>query len=753
MRRQLLAITVVPAVAFLASVAFAGDDVTSLSYISYLERYATIRPAHGEESLDAVVNMPVLAGDRLDTSRGARVEVQLADGSTVWVDQFSTLDFDALAFSRDDSSPRTVLFLVEGTAVVEIPATTVGDGTMRFDSPAGTMYLNRPGLYRLELNGNQIRLQAFSGFAELPVGVGSAILRGGEEATIDGSGELQKASLSDQTDDFWNWVQERRHPSPGSRTAQVVDTRNAGRAAVLDGYGDWVYVSSFSSWMWRPRVSVGWVPYSYGRWYWTPVGWSWISYEPWGWYPFHYGSWYLDGSFGWVWGWDPVWSPAWVYWMYSPGYVGWCPRGYYDWWYFNQCTHCWGAGWLYPARWSQATFDFSGRVRLSSIDPHPWTFVSAGQFTSTHLERVRLEPGRFLRGQPEDRTGLVRSGPLVTPSPGRGLPDRSVESFFRGTTNREVPDLSSILHREPLSGNGIAATVPGVRPTRTDDMVRSPGLQERGAPSGVVRDGPVNRWGRGAATGGATGVASPGDRTGNRPYVERGRTGRDGAAPPNGRPDAGARTTPVREVAPPPSRDSGQGRGGASSRDGGPGRDAGSSHSAGASSGGSVAPPPSSSSSSPPPPPPPPPPSSSSSSPPPPPPPPARPPSREQASMVRERAPSRWQEDPRGTGERTPVRVVRREVTGSGSVRVVTAEPWGRSRSVDRYQAAPREVYRPTSAQPAPVNPGRSTASPSYVPHAGSAPSSGFAPHASSPPSSTGRSTPHSSGSSSHSRH
>jgi hypothetical protein len=570
MKRSLPVITAALALLAAASVAFAGDDVTSLSYISYLERYATLQPSQTGETLDVVVNMPVLAGDRLTTSRGARVEVQLADGSTVWVDEFSTMDFDALAFSRDDSSERSALYLAEGTAAVEIPATALGSGTLRLDSPAGTIFLNRPGLYRLELRGDEIRVQAFSGLAELPVGVGSAMLRGGEEATVTGSGDFYKAGISDRTDDFWNWVQERRNPSPGP-SAQHVDTRAGDHAAVLDSYGDWVYVDTFSSWMWRPRVTIGWAPYSYGRWYWTPVGWNWISYEPWGWYPFHYGSWYLDVSFGWVWGWDSIWSPAWVHWFYTPGYVGWCPRGYYDWWYYHNCSHCWGDKWMHPGRWSEVAFDFSGRVRMGEVDPRPWTVVPAGQFGNTHLERVRLDSSRFLRDLPGDRTGVVRTGPMVTSRPSRGQPERSVEAFFRqGVTDRDVPDLSSVLRREPVPKARGTTDTSNLRPSLTRDLEGGTRVPVTGP---TTRGGTDTGSGRGGTTTRSGGVENPPTRSTARPEVQRGgvNSGSSVQPPVERRPVArpatqGTRSNQPREDVKPPSRNEDSNRGSTTER-------------------------------------------------------------------------------------------------------------------------------------------------------------------------------------------
>lgn len=434
-----------------------SDEMTSLSYISYLERYATIKPATQGDTLDAVVNMPVLPGDRVETARGARMEIQLADTSTVWLDQFTTVDFDSIANTRGFSAPRTALYLAAGGIAVEVAPRAA---SLLVDSPAGSVYLTRGGFYRLELEGDQLRVAAHQGSAELPAGMGSVLLRAGFAAWIADNEELQRVVWRGDGDDFWQWVLERRMPPAQSQTARYVE--KAPRAYVLDTYGEWVYLSDLGSWGWRPRVSVTWVPYSFGRWYWTPAGWCWVSYEPWGWYPYHYGSWYFSVSFGWVWFYDPIWAPAWVHWIYTPGYVGWCPRGYYDWWWWHHGHHRpYG-----PHRWSEVSFDFSGRVRLGHIDHRPWTFVPEDKFTYSHIERVRLDPGRIIRSV-GDREAFVRSGPLVGPAPRDLGRPAELRELFREQTSREVTPYLRREVRVP-AGDTMAPPV-----TRTSETVRS----------------------------------------------------------------------------------------------------------------------------------------------------------------------------------------------------------------------------------------------------------------------------------------
>ena len=335
-----------------ASVAFAGDDVTSLSYISYLERYATMQPAHGGETLDVVVNMPVLAGDRLDTSRGrtrrgAARRRQHRLGRRVLdprLRRTGPLAGRLLARSRSSTWP-------EGTAAVEIPATAAGDGTMRLDSPAGTVFLNRPGLYRLELRGSEIRVQtptaAWPSCRSASARRCCAAARRPPSPASRRRAEGRHLGPKPTTSGTGCRSGGTRPPRAGPRSTWTPAT--PARAAVLDSYGDWVYVQSFSSWMWRPRVSarlgavlqrplvldvggldldlvraVGLVP--------VPLRLVVPRRE------LRLGLGLGLGVVARVGALDRT----------RPGYIGWCPRGYYDWWYYHNCTHCWGDGVALP---------------------------------------------------------------------------------------------------------------------------------------------------------------------------------------------------------------------------------------------------------------------------------------------------------------------------------------------------------------------------------------------------------------------
>ena len=111
-------------------------------------------------------------------------------------------------------------------------------------------------------------------------------------------------------------------------------------AYALEENGRWETVpyEGTERWFWRPRVAVGWSPFSVGRW----TDWygdqTWIPAEPFGYVTHHYGNWvYVRNSWYWA---PPVvsvrvglpflnigffWNPGRVSWIHRGTYVGWVP--------------------------------------------------------------------------------------------------------------------------------------------------------------------------------------------------------------------------------------------------------------------------------------------------------------------------------------------------------------------------------------------------------------------------------------------
>ena len=484
------------------SMASGEDEMTSLSYISYLERYATVQPVSQEESLEAVINMPLVGGDRVDTAREARMEIVLADANLVWLDEYTTLSLDAVAHSRDAEAERTVIFLADGAIIFEITEFALSNKPVRIDGRGATVYLDERGLYRIRaLPSGGLRVEVLSGLAEAATSAGGVLIRAENAAEVD-AGEVQRSEAHiTWNDDFAAWVEMRRQ-IPAGESSQHVDLRYARQAAQLDNYGSWVYVDEINSWSWQPAVGGSWEPYRAGRWYWTSTGWAWISYEPWGWLPHHYGSWHFSAGFGWTWSWGGYWGPAWVNWAWWPGYVGWCPYGYYNnWW--------WGGGWhggghypgyypphrppypgggggsAQPARrdvvpprtagnrvagdtaqsrvGSDRAVDVNGRVRMAEVDRRGWTAVRQEDFASPNLTRLARSGDRIMPTD-GDQMGVVMTGPLATRSPALGNPGSEIERVFRDVGARNPTDVTAVMARdssvnpETLSQLGRATT-------------------------------------------------------------------------------------------------------------------------------------------------------------------------------------------------------------------------------------------------------------------------------------------------------
>ena len=220
-----------------------------------------------------------------------------------------------------------------------------------------------------------------------------------------------------------------------------------------------------------------------------------------------------------------VWGPAWVHWMWTDNYIGWCPRGYYDWWYYD---HHHGHGGHHPGgpdRWSHQALDLSGRVGLRDVDPRPWTFVPGDRFASSHIDRVRVDSDRVLREAGDRGDGFVRSGPLVTRTPGRELADRGIGSFIRtGVGDRQTADLGVVLRRDAEGLARLPADRTIGSPTRTGDLITRTLPSRTGVPpdeGGVSRARERVEAGGGRTTPGGSAVPTTGREVPRRTVPDR----------------------------------------------------------------------------------------------------------------------------------------------------------------------------------------------------------------------------------------
>jgi hypothetical protein len=268
-------------------------------------------------------NLPLMELAWVRTGAGARVEIEMDDGSA-W-----RLGPDSLGeisdYTRLSTGQRiTLLSLDHGTAYYTgQPASK--DVTM----------LVMPGAQMTVLQGSRIRQIAQSGGSEAAVLEGLVRLsspsaemdiREGTTAHVDPANAARfslNPAVAAAPLDRWSEDRDKVQSSPAS--AAYVNA--AYGLADLDSAGKWVPSDSLGT-VWKPAVADGWAPYRKGRWrYFDSVGYTWVSDDSWGWLPYHNGRWAREENLGWVWqpSPNPVFHPAEVYWLRGADFAGWGP--------------------------------------------------------------------------------------------------------------------------------------------------------------------------------------------------------------------------------------------------------------------------------------------------------------------------------------------------------------------------------------------------------------------------------------------
>lgn len=274
-----------------------------------------------------VSNLLIEEGDLLKTGMDDFAEIELENGTLIWMDEGTKLRVLYLCKDIDYGEWVNEIEVIYGKTRVRTPDLPGWDARLDIETPTGSVRIGEESTVKVEVRkSGASRVIAYSGDVIVSGEWDELSLEPGEAVWISSSGELEypRRIYARREDRFDRWCDKYRYDYCESR--RYIHTDIYIGVQLLDTYGDWVFIDY--GWVWRPRVRPGWCPYRHGRWVWSVgFGWFWVSYDPWGWIPFHYGRWAYSPLYGWVWVPGNVWGPGWVAWAWGPGWIAWTPLG------------------------------------------------------------------------------------------------------------------------------------------------------------------------------------------------------------------------------------------------------------------------------------------------------------------------------------------------------------------------------------------------------------------------------------------
>ena len=323
----------------------------------------------------AVLNQPVMTGDKVSTGDNARTELQLDFASILRLGANSKANLVNLT-QRDIQ-----IQLSQGIANYTVLKD--GEAEPEIDTPNVAVHpAHHDGVFRIEVrpDGDTIVIVR-QGQAQIATPQGSTEVNAGEMATVRGDSTSAQYKISPAPDrDAWDqWNSDRDHMIRNASSWKHTNRYYTG-AEDLDANGNWQNVPDYGD-VWVPNEPDGWAPYRDGTWTYQPYyGWTWVGYEPWGWAPYHYGRWF---SYGGRWAWwpgpvgvgfyRPFWAPAYVSFLgwgggfgFGFGFGGW---GGFGWFPIGPCDyylHPWWGG--YRGRYGVVGFH-GGYNRFGGFRP------------------------------------------------------------------------------------------------------------------------------------------------------------------------------------------------------------------------------------------------------------------------------------------------------------------------------------------------------------------------------------------------
>ncbi len=287
----------------------------------------------------AVLNQPVVNGDKVSTGVGGRAEVQL--------DFANILRLGSNAQANLANFTKKYIQVQVGQGLVNYSVFGESETEPEIDTPNVAVHpAHQDGVFRIEVrpDGDSIVIVR-KGEAQISTPQGIAEIKQGDMATVRGSGAdaRYKISAAPDRDDWDRWNSERDRMIHNADAWHHTNKYYVG-SEDLDANGRWENAPDYGQ-VWVPNEPEGWAPYRDGNWTYEPYyGWTWVGYEPWGWAPYHYGRWMWYGS-SWAWWPGPVWGSGFYRPFWAPAYVSFF--GFGGGWGFGFGWGGWGGfGWL-----------------------------------------------------------------------------------------------------------------------------------------------------------------------------------------------------------------------------------------------------------------------------------------------------------------------------------------------------------------------------------------------------------------------
>jgi len=274
--------------------------------LSHVE--GSVQVLQGDETAfeQAVPNMPLGEGSRVQTGDDGRAEVQFENGSVARLTPKSSMTLAQIERGPEGAA-ETRVELLSGLGYFELHPRG-GENSLVF-GPNTIVPVDGSAVVRVNMDSNPVEMSVFDGKVHVTSGSQFAVdVHANETIRFDATDAARYFLAEEVVADSWDgWNNDRDQ----ALAQQAMKRTEASQAAAnsgggmgwsdLDQNGNWYSMPGYGN-VWAPYgMSAGWDPYGSGYWGYYGGGYTWISGYPWGWLPYRCGGWNYFNSFGWGW--------------------------------------------------------------------------------------------------------------------------------------------------------------------------------------------------------------------------------------------------------------------------------------------------------------------------------------------------------------------------------------------------------------------------------------------------------------------